>query len=78
MKTFITKHRKGIKRMLIGCGIVAALGAAVIFGMDVYVVHYAKGYVYETGAGKQYAESRLHIGIRGRHEAQWGAKLNAS
>ena len=49
MKTFITKHRKGIKRMLIGCGIVAALGATVIFGMDVYVVHYAKGYVYETG-----------------------------
>ena len=45
MKTFITKHRKGIKRMLIGCGIVAALGAAVIFGMNVYVVHYAKGYV---------------------------------
>lgn len=37
MKTFITKHRKGIKRMLIGCGIVAALGATVIFGMDAYV-----------------------------------------
>ena len=49
MQAFITKHKKGIKRMLIGCGIVAALGATVIFGMDVYVVHYAKGYVYETG-----------------------------
>ena len=49
MKTFITKHRKGIKRMLIGCGIVIILSAAVIFGMDAYVVHYAKGYVYETG-----------------------------
>ena len=49
MQAFITKHRKGIKRMLIGCGIVIILSAAVIFGMDVYVVHYAKGYVYETG-----------------------------
>lgn len=49
MQAFITKHRKGIKRMLIGCGIVIILSAAVIFGMDAYVVHYAKGYVYETG-----------------------------
>ena len=43
MQAFITKHRKGIKRMLIGCGIVIILSAAVIFGMDAYVVHYAKG-----------------------------------
>ena len=39
--------------MVIAIGVLAGLGIALIIGLNIYVVQYAKGYIYQTGQEDQ-------------------------
>lgn len=51
--SWLKKHKKGMKRMVIAIGVLAGLGIALIIGLNIYVVQYAKGYIYQTGQEDQ-------------------------
>lgn len=49
IKRLFEKHKKGIKRMLMVCGVLAAIGVTVIIALNLYVKQYAKEYIYQIG-----------------------------
>lgn len=49
MKHFFATHKKGIKRSMVICGVLFAIGLVGGLGLNVYVKHFASPYIFRTG-----------------------------
>lgn len=49
MKGFFVTHKKGIKKIMVVCGVLFVIGFIGILGLNAYVKHYAAPYIFRTG-----------------------------